>query len=460
MVPGIMGSELKEGDRTIWGFRSLRWYFKVWTENQFSDLRLTDAERDGTYGRVEPTGLLQSSAFLPKFDKVNPYGNIVRRLQGNAVHPDAVATFPYDWRLPVSHNGALLACLIRRHTAMWMQHPALRNHLAEYPERQMKVVVVAHSMGGLVAQHAATAARVDRIIALGTPWHGSAKTISAIAVGDMGSLPFPKEAIRDLLIPMPSTYDLLPRWACVAPHVRTNDPTRVDEAFITALFGDRELLRDADAAYRERTAAATGDQAPEVVSMAGIKQPTAGLVEFKSGGDNAGRGNAVVIDRAYLRAEVGFERDRHGNLVTVDSTGDGTVPHFSASLKNHTIRSFQRLQHEQLAYAAEGLLVASHLVDDSEEPQFLAAPSDMGIRVPQILEVGASLEVELTGVDETTRVLVDVLDDCGRPVARPPVVKTSDGSLRAITRITEGGIYTVRAGDGNGTPLERSFIAL
>lgn len=460
VVPGIMGSELKEGDRTIWGFRSLRWYYNVWTENQFSGLRLTDAERDGAYGRVEPTALLQSPAFLPKFDKVNPYGELVKRLQGSAIHPDAVATFPYDWRLPVSHNGALLACLIRRHSKAWSQHPALRSHLAEHPERQMKVVVVAHSMGGLVAQHAAVEARVDRIIALGTPWHGSAKTISAMAVGDMGRLPFPRAAIRDLVTPMPSTYDLLPRWACVAPHVPTNDPTRVDEHVITSLLGDPQLFRDADAAYRARSVAATDDQAPEVVSMAGINQPTAGIVKFESGGGSAGGADAVVTDRVYLRTENGFERDRLGNLVTVDSTGDGTVPHFSASLRSHTLRSLQRLQHDQLAYAAEGLVVASHLVDDSEEPQFLAGASGLGIRIPQILEVGSSLEVELTGVDPPTRVLVEVLNADGRPVARPPVVKTSDGSLRAIMKVTDGGIFTVRAGDGHGTPLEKSFIVL
>lgn len=186
VVPGILGSELRESGVTIWGFKSLHWYFKHWKEGRFFSLRLTDQERAGEYGRVVAPRLIESPSFLPKFDVVNPYRDLVARLRANAVDPAAVETFPYDWRLPVSYNGGLLARAIERHAHKWSRHPALKSYLSEYPGSAVKVVVVAHSMGGLVAAHAARDVHVDRIISLGTPWRGSVKALGAMSAGDLG----------------------------------------------------------------------------------------------------------------------------------------------------------------------------------------------------------------------------------------------------------------------------------
>ncbi|MDQ1248196.1 MAG: hypothetical protein QG597_2568, partial [Actinomycetota bacterium] len=381
VVPGIMGSELRENGKTIWGFKSLGWYFKHWQQGQFRLLQLTEQEGAGEYGRVIAPCLLSSPAFLPKFDVVNPYCNLVARLRANAVDPAAVTTFPYDWRLPVSHNGALLARVIESHAYNWSKHPALKRYLAEYPGSSMKVVVVAHSMGGLVTQHATADAHVDRIIALGTPWRGSVKTVGAMATGDLEGLPFSAAAVRDLVTSLPSMYDILPQWACIAPRDPAKDPTPVDGAFISSIGGDPDLWRHATADFQAR--AAPYDTQAEIVSIAGIKQPTPASVQT-----TACSTGLEVTTRAFMRDGTVFARDRKGGLVTVAATGDGTVPHFSASLHEHAHKSVQRLQHGQLAYAAEGLAVASHFVRHSDEPRFLAAPSDLGITVPQVAERG------------------------------------------------------------------------
>ncbi|MCU1444253.1 MAG: hypothetical protein JWQ59_2403 [Cryobacterium sp.] len=231
VVPGIMGSELKEGDRTVWGFRSLRWYFDHWKEHQFVPLLLTEDERDGTYGRIRPTALISSPAFLPKFDKVNPYTGLVTRLRGQSVHSEAVAEFPYDWRLPVAYNAKLLAQFIEGHAAAWKAHPALREYLTLFPGASTKVVVVAHSMGGLIARHAADRVPIDRIVALGTPWQGSLTSLCAMSTGKLERLPSSAAAVRDLAVSIPGMYDLLPRWNCVGPvrsGPRRQAPDRVD----------------------------------------------------------------------------------------------------------------------------------------------------------------------------------------------------------------------------------------
>lgn len=458
VVPGIMGSELRENGRTIWGFKSLGWYFKHWKEGQFHSLQLTEQERAGEYGRVVAPRLLASPSFLPMFDVVNPYRDLVARLRANAVDPAAVAAFPYDWRLPVAYNGVLLARAIERHAHHWGKHPALSSYLDEYPGSSMKVVVVAHSMGGLVAQHATAGAHVDRIIALGTPWRGSVKTVGAMAAGDLERMPFSAAAVRDLATSLPSMYDVLPQWACIGPRDPTGDPTPVDEAFIASIGGDPDLFRLATADFQAR-ATASRTQA-EIFSIAGVMQPTPASVQAPAGGSVGGVGTALAVTaRAFIRDGRGFARDRNGCLVTVSAAGDGTVPYFSASLDEHARTSLQRLQHGQLACAAEGISVASHYVTNSDEPRFLAAPSDLGITVPQVAARGTLVDIEVTGVDAATLVRIEIRNQHDQ-IHTPSIIETSDGRMYARAETDEEGIYIVQADDGHGTPLEASYVVL
>jgi pimeloyl-ACP methyl ester carboxylesterase len=445
-----MGSELRENGKTIWGFKSLNWYFKHWKDDQLRPLQLTAQEREGEYGRVVPTALLSSPAFMPKFDKVNPYDKLVARLKANAVHQDAVTAFPYDWRLPVAYNGMLLVDAIEQHIHQWSRHPALKAYLNRYPGSRMKTVVVAHSMGGLVAQHAIANVRVDRIIALGTPWRGSAKTIGAMASGDLEGMPFSATAVTDLVTSMPSMYDLLPQWACVAPVDAAGDPTPIDAHVITSLKGDADLFNASKVDFHKRSGVVTET---EFVSVAGVEQPTFASVEATRSGGFA------VSARAFLRDGTGYARDTDKVLVTVDATGDGTVPHFSASLDQHAHRSVQRLQHNQLSFAAEGLTVASHYVSSTEKPQFLSGRSNLGVSVPQVVKLGNRSEIEVTGADGRSIIKVQVESHDGR-VSTPSVVEGSDGRLRATAETRTEGIYTVRVGDGTGTPLETSYAVL
>ncbi|OBG24103.1 hypothetical protein A5768_22295 [Mycolicibacterium fortuitum] len=444
-----MGSELKEGGRTVWGFRSLRWYYDVWKSDKFESLALTQRERDGDYRRITATNLLCSPAFLPKFNKVNPYHELVDRLRGNAVHPDAVTAFPYDWRLPVSYNGALLARHIEQHVDRWNKHPAARAHRAAYPKAAANVVIVAHSMGGLVARHAAVHVGVDRIVAMGTPWHGSIASLNAMSAGVLSGLPFSESAVRDLTVALPSMYDLLPWWNCVAPAPTSReDPLPVDRALIESIGGSPTLYAAASAAYADRAT----NHAADVIDVVGIGQPTSGSVRIADG---------VVYPRegAYVRDGGGFERSAVGELVTVEKRGDGTVPAFSAEFPGRVSQSYQFLQHGQLPYAEEGVAVAAHFVTDTEDLRFLAGESELGVVVPQLIRTGANAELEIVGAEPGADVRVAILDTEGQVVAQPPFV-TRDGRSYASADTEEEGIFTVLVDDGHGTPVETSYMVL
>ncbi|MCC9184144.1 esterase/lipase family protein [Mycolicibacterium mageritense] len=449
VVPGIMGSELKEGDQTVWGFKSLRWYFDVWKSNQFRSLALTQHERDGDYGRITATNLLSSPAFLAKFGKMNPYHALVNRLRGDSVHPDAVTAFPYDWRLPVAYNGALLARHIEQHADKWSNHPAARAHRAAYPKAAANVVIVAHSMGGLVAQHAAERVGVDRIIALGTPWHGSILSLNAMSAGVLNKLPFSESAVRNLTVTLPSMYDLLPWWNCMAPAPTTReDPHPVDRALIESIGGSCSLYTDATAAYADRAT----NRAGEVLDVIGIGQPTSASACITDG---------VIHPQkeAYVRDGVGFERSAAGELVTVEPLGDGTVPTFSAAFPGHVSQSYQFLGHGLLSYAAEGVEVATHFVKNTDEPTFLAGGSELGVAAPQLIRTGADAELEIVGAEFGADVRVAILDEEGQVVVRPRFV-ARDGRSFAPAATEEEGIFTVRVDDGHGTPVETSYMVL
>lgn len=262
-------------------------------------------------------------------------------------------------------------------------------------------------------------------------------------------------AVQDLVTSLPSLYDLLPKWECVAPPNPAEDPTHVDGAFVQLIGGDPELLRRAMVDFQARTA--TSYATPEIVSVAGIKQPTPASVSATTSGNACSSVGLSV--RAFMRDGKGFERDRAGRLSTITAGGDGTVPHFSASLDEHAHKSVQRLQHNQLAFAAEGLAVASHFVSNSDEPKFLAAPSDLGIAVPQVAPIGRPTDIEVTGVDAAALVRIKIRNQHGQ-VEKLSAIETKDGRICARVENREEGIYIVQVDDGHGTPLEASYVVL
>jgi pimeloyl-ACP methyl ester carboxylesterase len=180
VVPGIMGSELmlQETGETLWGLRSAEWYRKAWASgSSLRALELSDEERGGRYGRIRATRLLRFPAYAPFLRGFEPYTNLVRALRRRVLHPAAVAEFPYDWRLPVSHNAVLLADAAQRHLATWRRHPSHDDVQRTGQENEPALVLVAHSMGGLLCSQLSVIPgamdNVRAVITLGTPFYGA-----------------------------------------------------------------------------------------------------------------------------------------------------------------------------------------------------------------------------------------------------------------------------------------------
>ncbi|BFO21434.1 hypothetical protein SHKM778_78220 [Streptomyces sp. KM77-8] len=191
------------------------------------------------------------------------------------LHDEAVLEFPYDWRLSVESSARRLTEAALRHLRDWRAHPAGRASAFRRSADRPKLVLVAHSMGGLVAQAALAASpeladATRDLITIGTPFHG----IPGVA-GFLGSdsrlrrsswLRQLGEAART----MPGFYDLLPDTRCVV--TPDGDLRRLTVEDIGAIGGDKSLALEAEEARHRRAAAAWGPT--QLHTIAGTSQPT------------------------------------------------------------------------------------------------------------------------------------------------------------------------------------------
>ena len=319
VVPGIMGSELcvkgSNGKDVLWGLSGAL-LAQTWLHGRFRRLLVTEDDLAGK-GSVEATRLLRNVGWTPVLGGLEPYEKLLEAVRGVVVDQSAVVEFPYDWRLPVDVNGRLLADRCHRLLEAWRTRVGERR-LGD-PE-EVRVVIVAHSMGGLVARHAVqrygASSVVRSILTLGTPHYGAVRALQMLATGEgtglqlpvIGNVELPRRlqaAGRELALTSPGVYDLLPRYRCVLD-VKPRHLTTADVASV----GAREDFA-IEAAERNRLLV-EAPTAP-MMGLAGADQPTLQSLKLQAG------------SCTFYGTEDGSDNDP-GNL-----GGDATVPRRSAN---------------------------------------------------------------------------------------------------------------------------------
>lgn len=262
---------------------------------------------------LEPLGLTESTKFLG-FTVVPGYERLLGQLaefgvidsRGDPEHPvpgaDVVAV-PYDFRRSIVEAAERLDAVVCAHLRGTSQ-----------AERAGRVIVVGHSMGGLVAR--VWMGLLGRwpwcraLITLGTPHRGAPKALQWLVNGVL--LRGPTEMLRG----WPSVVQLLPRY----PAVRASEATQPDSA---ALYPYQLpvpwLARSAKDAYDlhvtiEQMWNAMPRSGPETVACIGWSHPTLSAAYWERGRLR------VTKDMPSWLGLDGWEKD----------FGDGTVPSFSA----------------------------------------------------------------------------------------------------------------------------------
>lgn len=140
------------------------------------------------------------------------------------VDPDAtVVAFPYDFRRSVEHIANDLDRVVRERA------------------QGRRVVLVAHSMGGLVAAwwwaFMSEGIDVDQIITLGTPFRGAAKALNVLVNG-MRIGPFPAtQAVSDMVRTWDSVFDLLPHYQVVDGNTGCRYPYELPSGITSTVAG-------------------------------------------------------------------------------------------------------------------------------------------------------------------------------------------------------------------------------
>ncbi|MEW2621527.1 hypothetical protein [Streptomyces sp. NPDC048106] len=451
IVPGIMGSELRhtESGRKLWGVgRLLAYTVRAHTE-RLRQLEVTEEEREGDTGRVEVTGLLESAEMLPGFGSAHPYSAMVAEMRRSVVDPAALLPFPYDWRLSVEHNGALLAAAARRHLDAWRAHSRHRRYLEDDPEAgPARLVFVAHSMGGLLTREALHRDRTLRddiraVMTVGTPFSGSVKAVLMLNAGKGLPLPVPSAALREVAPTMPGLYDLLPSYRA---HEVDGDMRVPGVEDIVAIGGRRDLAK---AAVDWRTSRAE-TTLPEHVTVVGMGQRTWTSYRVEEG-------TALFDQYLFKRYNDGrLLPDAEGRPQRDPRTGDGTVYQYAAQLPG-TVRPVHFYhEHGHLIRARSVLDMASGLMHGLRHPEErgamlgdetafeLCAPEWSPLGEPFAIEVdgvarGADLECRVRGLNGLDEVLTPAL----RPVPGRP------GLLAASCLPGRPGMYEVEVTGGD-----------
>jgi len=259
VLPGILGSVLYRGEEPVWKppFRlggALRGGGRA-LEDLAGDHRLLD-DPDHDDG-VVATGLIGTPVAVPGLAKVNQYRMLRRRITqeldvvvgDSAVDgpPANYFEFPYDWRRDNRVTAARLKALVDRELPKW----ATTRPYGPPP----RVVLVCHSMGGLVAKYYLDALggweRCRALVTFGTPFRGAVDALGFLANGAR-KFGVVFDALSAVAAEFTSVYQLLPRYPVVLDR-RADRPGPPDVLRVTELdrAPGRLDLKRASAAYED-----------------------------------------------------------------------------------------------------------------------------------------------------------------------------------------------------------------
>src|SRR4029078_6361341 len=307
LLPGILGSVLTRDGHDVWAVSpGASWRAIRTLGHRVTDLELhTDAPTVDDLGDGVTAPRLQPDLHLiPGLWSIDGYTQIRSRIFAtfDVVEGQNWFDFPYDWR---------------RDNRVAARHPAeqapewLRAWRQRSGNNDAKLVLVAHSMGGLVARHFLEVLDGWRdprtLITFGTPYRGSLNALDFLCNGFKKGIGPWSVDLTGLLRSWPSVYQLLPRFPVVDSG--TGEMTRVaDTPDLPGVDAKRaaaalQFHLDIDAAVEKRPAGAYA-----IHPIVGIMQPT------------------------YQSARL---RDRSGEMIrsyqTGEDGGDGTVPRVSAT---------------------------------------------------------------------------------------------------------------------------------
>ena len=338
LLPGITGSVLEKDGREVWAISAgaaMRALLSL--GRSVKQLALTEdpPDVDDLGDGVTAPRIMPDTHLIPGLWKIDGYSKIAARIKAefDVTPGDNFFEFPYDWR----RDNRVAARKLARQSHDW-----LRAWRERSGNDDAKLILVGHSMGGLVSRYFIECLDgwkdTRMLITFGAPYRGSLNALSFLANGLTKKLgPITLVDLSALLRSMTSVYQLLPIYPCY--EAGGGGLARVAEADGVPNV-DRDRAGAALAFHREIESAVDQHLEDEaymkdrhaIHPMVGTFQPTLqsarlseGRVEMLrtyQGEDQDGDGtvprvSATPIELSGEAREV-FVSERHGSLQNAD----------------------------------------------------------------------------------------------------------------------------------------------
>jgi hypothetical protein len=454
LLPGIMGSVLRKDGRDAWalsgsalltGLKTLGRSVKGLTLS--GDSPDADVLDDG----IVADRIFPDTHLLPGLWKIDGYSTLSRAIADEFdVRPGLnYFEFPYDWRRDNRVAARRLARLAPGWLRAWRQASG---------NRDAKLILIAHSMGGLVSRYFLEVLGGWRdtrmLITFGTPYRGAPNALNSLANGLKKSVgPLTVVDISSLIRSFTSVYQLLPIYPCYDPGSgqlqrvgELTDIPNVDATRAKAALDFHNEIRLANEKNAKDPAYVAGRYT--LHPIVGTYQPTMQI------GRRVG-GSLEMSDRHPL----------------ADIRGDGTVPQVSATpLEPETLTK----QHRTVFVAeVHGSLQNSRpMLDHLRE--LLAegvVASSAAFRGPTTKAISLTVDdlyssqenvLLKVGCEDPKALLIVLLTETqsGRQVARIAL----DGAGYAMQAVDYGrlpeGTYRVRASGIDGGSVSDVFVVI
>ncbi len=412
VIPGIGGSELADASGTIVYRAGLGPLARVGLDPSVLDPN----------NELRPVGLIGPCSLIC-WQLITGYDGLLSGItKGLGLSPGRVVTagedlvdrdatvvaFPYDFRRSVEQIANDLDRVVRERA------------------QGRRVVLVAHSMGGLVAAwwwaFLSEGIDVDQIITLGTPFRGAAKALDVLVNG-MRIGPFPAtQAVSDMVRTWDSIFDLLPHYQVVDGNTRCRYPYELPSGITSAVTG---FSGKAHNAYQKNRC--LHDALLNRVVESGHNPFT---VYYSQGHATLGHAsigahsNQLVVAKGNPRA-----------IPASWDSGDGTVPMFSTipDIVERDVSRWRRLagKHQDLV---EEKSVFEHLSEYSRT-RLPAAARGGGYEASAYLQLDLD-DVVLSGVETEFRLCV--VDKAGNALD-PKNVGGNVGGHRFVAERSDDG---------------------
>lgn len=449
MLPGITGSVLCKDGKKIWAASTgaiLTGLLSGGASIRALELEDDPPDVDDLGDGVAVGGVLQDVHLIPGLWSIDGYTKVGRRLREEfALRPgENYFEFAYDWR----RDNRVAARRLQRETRVWLA--AARQRGAADP----KLVLVAHSMGGLVSRYFIECLGgwrdTRRLVTFGTPYRGSLNAVGFLANGfHKGWGPLSLD-LSGVLRSFTSVYQLMPIYPCFDPG--DGQLRRIAEAAVpnihagkaSAALAFHDEISDAvkrnmgDTQYREARY--------RIHPIVGNAQPT--LQSVRADGDR------VVLMRAYM-----------GD----DLKGDGTVPRVSATpieVEDEQGAMYSNERHASLQNADPVLQQLSGVItaEGLGLERFRAvAGSALALELQQVYLDSEPVTVRVVPEDalaEPLQVFVQEADS-GAEVVRGTMIRRPDGPLEAELAPLPSGVYRlVVEGDPAAEPVHDLFAVI